>query len=323
MPRELVHWMVAERAAGLLDSGPFGPALRKCPNGLRYGAVFHDVLFYLRGEHPEALKLLPQSLHGANGEDTYRLLRSYAPHMFKMRSIALPTAFFVGLASHIFTDATIHPLVYHFTGNYYDEDPVRRTKAVRRHRTLETLLDMVAAGGPEAVEKTSLRAVVNGVEGPLTLACPPELLGDLAGVETVAATKSFADALDTFCTVQALTRMPTLANLLREFEGWLPDKGREVAALFYAPKLWEQRASVSGPLTFRNPITGDVFTQSLEGLMDLAARQTAWFCASQAQSLSASGSLAETAPGPSLDMGIALVSSSQASHFAVRVLPPE
>ncbi|MDO9632170.1 MAG: zinc dependent phospholipase C family protein, partial [Humidesulfovibrio sp.] len=237
MPRELVHWMVAERAAGLLDSGPYGPALRQCPNGLRYGAVFHDVLFYLRGEHPEALKALPQRLHGSHAEDTYDLLRRYAPHMYSMRSMALPTAFFVGLVAHIFTDATIHPLVYHFTGNYYDEDPVRRTKAVRRHRTLETLLDMVAAGGPEAVEKTSLREVVNGVEGPLSLACPPELLGNMAGVDAMAAAKSFSDALDTFCSVQALARMPTLARWLREFEAWLPAKGRELAALFYAPQL--------------------------------------------------------------------------------------
>lgn len=323
MPRELVHWMVAERVAGLLDSGPFGPALRQCPNGLRYGAVFHDVLFYLRGEHPEAFQALPHRLHGAHGEDTYALLRSYAAHMFSMRSVALPTAFFVGLVAHIFTDATIHPLVYHFTGNYYDEDPVRRTKAVRRHRTLETLLDMVAAGGPEAVEKTSLRSVVNGVEGPLSLACPPELLGSMAGVDALAATRSLGDALDTYCTVQALARMSTLASLLREFEGWLPAKGRELAALFYAPQLWELRASVSGPLTFRNPITGDVFTQTLAGLMDLAARQTAWFCSSQAPGLIASGTLAETAPGPSLDMGIAGVPTSQASHFASRILPPE
>jgi hypothetical protein len=57
--------------------------------------------------------------------------------------------------------------------------------------------------------------------------------------------------------------------------------------------------------------------------MDLAARQTAWFCTSQAPGLNASGALAETAPGPSLDMGLAGVSTSQARHFAARVLPPE
>ena len=323
MPREMVHWMVAERAAGLLASGPFGPALKTCPSGLRYGAVFHDVLFYLRGEHPEALKSLPHRLHGAHGEDTYDLLRLYAPHMFAMRGAALPTAFFVGLVAHIFADAAIHPLVYHFTGNYYDEDPVRRTTAVRRHRTLEALLDLVAAGGLVAVQESSLRAVVNAVEGPLSLACPPELLGAMAGMDATAAAKGFGEALDTYCTVQALTRMPTLARWVREFEAWLPAKGRELAALFYAPQLWEQRASVSGPLNFRNPATGEVFTQALAGLMDLAARQTAWFCTAQAPGLMAGGALAEREPGPSLDMGIPGVATSQARHFALRTLPPE
>ncbi len=323
MPRENVHWLVAERAAGLLASGPFGPALRSCPNGLRFGAVFHDVLYYLRGEYPESLKFLPQRLHGAHGEDTFELLRLYAPHMFATRSLALPTAVFVGLVSHIFADATIHPLVYHFTGNYYDEDPERRTKAVRRHRVLEALLDMAACGGLAAVQESSLRAVVNGVEGPRSLACPPELLAAMAGVDAMAAVKGFGDALGDYCTLQALCRMPTLASLLREIEGWLPAKGREIAALFYAPQLWEQRATVSGPLTFRNPATGEVFTQTLAGLMDLAARQTAWFCSVQAPQLINNGALAETAPGPSLDMGIPGVATSQARHFAQRILPPE
>ncbi|PKN09014.1 MAG: hypothetical protein CVU73_03605 [Deltaproteobacteria bacterium HGW-Deltaproteobacteria-8] len=323
MPREMVHWMVAERAAELLASSPYGPALNQCPNGLRYGAVFPDVLFYLRGDYPEALLELPQRLHGAHGEDTYDLLRLYAPHMYSMRSMALPTAFFVGLVAHIFADATIHPLVYHFTGNYYDVDPVRRTTAIRRHRILEALFDMVAAGGQDKVAQSSFKAVVAGVEGPLSLACPPEILGTLAGVDAATAIKGFRDALDSYGTMQALCRMPTLAKWVREFEGWLPDKGREIAALFYAPQLWDLRASVNGALTFRNPFTGEVFTQSLAGLMELAARQTAWFCTTQAPGLIARGGLAETAPGPSLDMGIASVDTSQAKYFASRTLPPE
>jgi len=323
MPREIVHWMVAERAAELLASGPFGPALRTSPNGLRYGAVFHDVLFYLRGDYPEGLKTLPQRLHGAQGEDTYELLRLYAPHIRAMRGLALPTSFFVGLVSHIFADATIHPLVYHFTGNYYDEDPVRRTRAVRRHRTLETLLDMVAAGGPAAVEKTSLRGVVNGVEGKLSVAFPPEMLGSMAGMDPAKAFAAFDSALDDYCYMQALCRMSTLSRWVRELEGWLPDKGREIAALFYAAQLWDKRDSVSGKLTFRNPATGDVFTNTLAGLMDLAARQTAWFCASQAPSLIAAGALSESAAGPSLDLGVAGVASSKAGYFAALPLPPE
>lgn len=320
MPRENVHWLVAARAAELLAAGPFGPALARCPNGLRYGAVFHDVLYYLRGEHPEALKELPHRLHGAHGEDTFELLRLYAPHMYARRDTPLPTAFFVGLVAHIFADAALHPLVYHFTGNYYDEDPARRTTAIRRHRALEVLLDMVAAGGLAAVEEKSLRAVVNGLEGPTSLACPPELLSRLAGVDASAAAAALNAALDTYCTVQALCRVPTLARWLHELEGWLPAKGRELAALFYAPQLWDRRAVVSGRLAFRNPASGEASTQTLASLMDLAARQTAWFCSTQAPGLIATGVLPVSVPGPSLDMGIPGTPVSQAKHFAESAL---
>ncbi|MBA4357996.1 MAG: hypothetical protein C0405_09770 [Desulfovibrio sp.] len=323
MPREMVHWLVAERAAGLLASGPFGPALARCPNGLRYGAVFHDVLFYLRGEHPEALKELPHQLHGAHGEDTFELLRLYAPHLFAQRAQPLPTAFFVGLVAHIFTDAFLHPLVYFFTGNYYDADPARRTLAVRRHRTLEVLLDMVAMGGLAGLEKRSLRVVVSALEGPLSLACPPEILGRLAGVDASAAAKAQDAALETYETVQTLSRLPTLARWARELEGWLPAKGRELAALFYAPQLWEERAAVQGQLTYRNPATGEGCTQTLAGLMELAARHTAWFCSAQASGLMARGQLTETGPGLSLDMGSPGLSTAQAKHFAARTLPAD
>ena len=180
MPKEVVHWTVAARAAELLSAGPFGPALARCPNGLRLGASFHDTLFYLRGEHPAGMRTLPHRLHGSHGEDTFELLRLQAAHLHARRDEPLPTAFFVGLASHIFADAAIHPLVFFLTGNYYDPDERKRTGAVRRHRALESLLDMVAAGSFEAVLGQSLRSLVNGLEGPLSLACPAQGLAGLA-----------------------------------------------------------------------------------------------------------------------------------------------
>lgn len=323
MPKEIVHWMVAERAAGLLSGGQFGPALSRCPKGLRLGAVWHDILFYLRGEHPAGLKALPHLLHGSHGEDTFELLRLHARHLHARKDQPLPTAFFVGLASHIFADAAIHPLVYHLTGNYYDTDEKRRTGAVRRHRALECLLDMVAAGGPVAVLGQSLRELVAGLEGPLDLACPPEAVAALAGCAPKAARQGLADALDTYCTMQALCRMPTLSRLLRELSTLLPDSLREIAALFYAPQLYEQSAAVSGRMDYRNPVTGEALSASLAELMEQAARRTAEFCAAQTPAIMARGELAEVGPGPSLDMGLPGISVSQARFFAARFLPTD
>jgi hypothetical protein len=323
MPKEIVHWMVAERAAELLADGPFGPSLARCPNALRLGAVFHDTLFYLRGSHPPPLKELPHRLHGSHGEDSFDLLRLLAAHVHAERANPLPGAFFVGLASHIFADAAIHPLVYHLTGNYYDADERKRTGAVRRHRALECLLDMVAAGSPEGVLDPSLRALIASLEGPLALACPPEVLASLAGCDAKSAGKAVADALETYCTMQALIRMPTLARLAREFSGMLPASLREIAALFYAAQLWEQKDAVSGRVRYRNPATGEAFQASLAELMEQAARRTAAFCAAQAASIAKSGALAGEGAGPSLDMGLPGVPVTAARHFAARLIPAD
>ncbi len=323
MPKEIVHWMVAQRAAELLGQSPFGPALARCPRGLRLGAVHHDTLFYLSGEHPAGLAALPHRLHGSHGEDSFELLRLHAAHLHARKDEPLPTAFFVGLASHIFADATLHPLVYHLTGNYYDADEKKRTGAVRRHRSLEALLDMVAAGGLDRVTGQSLRALVEGLEGPLSLACPPELLAALAGSTAQAAEKAQAQALDNFCTMQALSRMPTLARLLREFSGFLPGSLREIAALFYAPQLLEQRGEVDGRMGYRNPVTGEALSGTLAELMELAARRTAAFCLAQAQGIAASGQLKGEGAGPSLDMGLPATPASQARFFASRLLPSD
>ena len=83
MPKEIIHWLVARRTAALLASGPFGPALARCPRGLMLASVQHDVLYYLTGDHPESLKHLPHALHGADGEDSFALMRLMAAHLHK------------------------------------------------------------------------------------------------------------------------------------------------------------------------------------------------------------------------------------------------
>lgn len=328
MPKEIVHWMVAERAGRLLADSPFAPALARCPGGLKLGAVLHDTLFYLRGEHPAGMKALPHRLHASHGEDSFDILRLQAAHVRENAGKPLPAAVFVGLCSHIFADAELHPLVYHLTGNYYDPDERARTLAVQRHRALEALLDMVAAeaggsggGGAEAVLDQSLKALVAGLEGPLELAWPAANLARLAGCQPEAAKKALLESLDTYQTMQGLCRVQFLARLLRDLSPLLPAQAREIAALFYAPQLYEQRAAVSGAMGYRHPVTGEGLRASLPELMERAARRTADFCRAQAASMAARGELAAREPGPSLDMGLPGVPVSRASHFAAAPLP--
>lgn len=324
MPKEIVHWMVARRTAELLSSGPYGPALARCPKGLLVASVYHDVLFYLTGDHPEALKHLPHALHGADGQDTFALLALQAGHLHANQARPLPTAFFVGLASHVFADAVLHPMVYHHTGNYYDTDPARRTAAVRRHRTLEALMDMAAAGGPDAVRTQSLGELVDGMEEPLAQASPPALLARLCGAGEDQTARAVKDALSSYRTMQALCRSESLSSAAHALSPLLPAKAREIAALFYAPQLWEQRSALSGAIAYRNPASGQADSATLAGLMERAARQAADWCAAQAPEIIRSGRLAHVqggaSPGPSLDMGLPATTTGSAAHFAPRPL---
>lgn len=323
MPKELVHWKVAGRVAELLAGGPFGPALSRCPHALRLGACFHDSLYYLRGEHPQGMRSLPHRLHGSHGEDTFALLALQAAHVRARGHDPAPAAFFVGMVSHIFADAAIHPLVFHLTGNYYDPDPLRRTGAIRRHRALESLMDMVVAGGPEGVLGLSLRAEAQGLECPLPQAYPVDALAAMAGCDGWAAARAVAESLDAFCSMQALCRMQGLARLVRELAPLLPGQLREIAGLFYAPQLWEQRAALTGEIAFRNPASGEERRLSLAALMEEAARATAVFCAAQAQAVFEAGILREPGLGPSLDMGLPGVPVSRAAHFAAQLVPAD
>lgn len=334
MPKEIVHWMVAERAAQLLADSPFAPALVRCPNGLKLGAVLHDTLFYLRGEHPAGMKNLPHRLHGSHGEDSFDILRLQAAHMRQNADQPLPAAVFVGLASHIFADVNMHPMIYHLTGNYYAQDERARTSAVQHHRALEGLLDMVAVEsalaasplgggvkGPDAVLNKSLKLLVAGLEGPLELAWPSANLARLAGCQPEGAKKALLDSLDTYQTMQGLFRMQFLARLLRDLAPVLPAQACEIVALFYAPQLYEQRAAVSGSIGYRHPVTGENLRASLAELMERAARQTADFCRAQAEAIARRGELAAQDPGPTLDMGLPGVPVSQARFFAATPLP--
>ena len=185
-------------------------------------------------------------------------------------------------------------------------------------------MDMVAAGGPDAVRSQALGELVDGMEEPLAQASPPALLARLCGAGEDQAARALQDALSSYRTMQALCRSESLSSAAHALSPLLPAKAREIAALFYAPQLWEQRSALSGTIAYRNPASGQADSATLAGLMERAARQAADWCAAQAPEILRSGRLAHvqggTSPGPSLDMGLPATPTSAARHFAQRPL---
>jgi hypothetical protein len=140
MPKEITHWAIAEKIyQHLPDGSHLKQLIRQHKNLYLIGAVLPDTPFYLiYGKHGKMMNRIGEEMHD-NPADSYvplaEAIRCYEPH--------IPDdvlALFLGIISHIHADSVFHPCVYYFSG--ISDHPDGRKKAVARHHTLETFLDI-------------------------------------------------------------------------------------------------------------------------------------------------------------------------------------
>lgn len=132
MPKELTHWMLAERVLTLLPKGGLVQGTiaqhRKAYLG---GAVLPDTLAHIfRGPFHPTARVLGHRFHDAAGN-------SYAPLIAAERQFpdGLPPALFscfLGVLSHMEADIALHPFVYAATGG----------AGIGEHYRLETGIDL-------------------------------------------------------------------------------------------------------------------------------------------------------------------------------------
>ncbi len=312
MPKEITHWKVARRTAELV-----GWDIKEHPRALDLGAVFHDVLFYPSGKADHALAALPRRLHGGQGEDTFEILRLQAERVRREPGFSPARAFLVGLASHVFTDAAIHPFVYHHSGSYETE-----IRAKVRHRLLETVMDLAVLKDPAELEQYSLARILKSPDARLERLADLDGLARLAGMEPRALRSGLDRALANFARLQSLFRKRLPAALAHGLRNVLPVRARTVAALFYAPRLWRMAPLLRGPLEYLHPVTGTFERTSLERLMEEAAQKAAGFCRDLAPALNGSEPVDIPGPGPGLGSGLPGVGVRQGRFFARDFLLP-
>ena len=237
MPKELIHFTVAERTARRLADSRFAPCLDREPDGLLLGAVFHDALFYAVTPGGRPLESLSHTLHGAAGQDTFTLIRMQGEHAASSPNALLPAALLVGMVSHLFADVVMHPLVWHLTGNYYADDPAAKSRARQCHRALESLMDMVACPDMLGHGQYRLRRMLKACPDLIDQGLPVASLADLAGMNHKAARIQLATAWSTFAILQSAFPRTITARTLFALRPYLPRFLAEIATLFYAPQL--------------------------------------------------------------------------------------
>jgi hypothetical protein len=134
MPKENTHlWFAHE----VLHHCPDPRLLRDVSENVRsyyLGSFIPDTFFYASGN---SLTDISEILHGKNNTPTNEAVISVLDHARSIRDIA----FILGYTTHCALDIVFHPVVNALAGNYYDNDPVQRSRSVYQHRHIETCLD--------------------------------------------------------------------------------------------------------------------------------------------------------------------------------------
>jgi len=280
MPKEITHWLVAEAVCKRLEGSFFEEPLRRNPNLLHIGAIIHDApYYYLKGDFDSRFGSLPTKLHGTV-EDAVELIESLLRYL-----LGLPeelkeqlTAFLVGLITHLYADALMHPLIFYLTGPYDARDLKRRSAARQDHRMLETLIDMCLAGGYHRVRGHSLAAYIRDAEMPLLELHDHLDKTWLRDEDTERFAEGLLSSFRLFSFLQSLYRNRLASRLAPLLLAVSPRQVREVLALFYWPRLMGQCWRIEGEIPCRHPSTGEIRSQSIRMLFQDAVDRSVEFC---------------------------------------------
>jgi hypothetical protein len=280
MPKEITHWIIAEAVSKRLEGTFLEGPLRRSPNLLHIGAIIHDApYYYLKNDFDSRFGSLPTRLHGTV-DDAVELVESLLRYL-----MGLPEdekgkleAFLVGLISHLFADALMHPLIFYLTGPYDAPDLQCRSAARHDHRMLESLIDLCLAGGYHRIRGYSLAAYIRDAEMPL-LRLHDHLDKTWLGDED---TERFAEGLLSsfrlFSFMQSLYRNRLAGRLAPLLSAVTPPRVREVLALVYTPRLMDQCWRIEGEIPSRHPSTGEFRGQNIRVLFQDAVDRSVEFC---------------------------------------------
>lgn len=307
MPKEVVHWIIAEEVFQQLDqSSEYRLSLSKHKDLFYMGAVFHDALYYYTGNNQKFLKL-PGELHGSKKEDTFAFTKALVEKKESATNEQkeMIEALIAGLLSHIFVDINFHPFIYYFTGHYYDQDPKKRELAQRRHRSLESLLDLHFDDQAATSAKYDLAKICSQGIGKLK-----EALGHGIKVKNLSGEILLSDIETCYNNYKLARKIYTnkcLSSLYR-LDKILPKNLSEVLSLSYHHIKIKNPIDFSESFIFDHPVTGKKVTQTIE-----KARRDAVVQCVEAISKLASGGLNEN--GPSLETGLISSDVDDMKHF--------
>ncbi len=261
MPKEITHWTLAERAFRRLEeTSPLKPILLSYKHLYLCGAVILDSPLYAQfGNGAAWIRGRSEKLHDT-AENAFDCVASIfkTPLPVPLEAVL---ALLLGITTHIYVDATFHPLVCYFSGASDTVDEKRRRKAQARHHTLEAYLDVYFASRSPFSLETTFSAFFNAIEIPRA-----GFFQVLSALYRIKEAASVQKALSLHALLQPLFHRVLFRKML-EILNRLPGVNLEaVVSNFYPLNPFRANWLFPGPIFYRDPVTGDARHVSVETL---------------------------------------------------------
>jgi len=290
MPKELTHWILADRAlAGLSSGSRLRELLLEHHDCYLGGAVLPDTLLHLtRGPHATTALALARQFHDTAGNSFAPLIRAEqrSPEGLPPATLAC----LLGVVTHMQADIVFHPFVYALTG----------TAGIGRHFRLETDMDVhFLKGGARLKVRHVADLMSPATRSILVDTCA--LLFDPDGRRLPR--HELEQALALHCRFQALYNR-TFCKLAVRLAALLAGAPfREQRHLFYPLKSLRKDRFGEEAVEWRHPVSGEPRRTSLEQLADETVRRIVTLF----DSIETEGSLADAlsdSPGENLLTGM-------------------
>ena len=260
MPKELTHWLIADRVcAGLGSDSRLRGIIEAHQPAYLGGAVLPDTLLHLlRGPHAATARALGHAFHDPAGN-------SFAPliHAAEQYPDGLPPALLaclLGVITHIQGDICFHPFVFALTG----------AAGIGGHYRIETDIDCHFLHNGTISAKKHLADILT-VEARKTLACVATLLFDPAGWLPPTA---FELAIAAHCRLQAMYDSMFWTWVVKLLAITNGSPYQEQRHLFY-PLFGRTSSSFDdSSRQWQHPVSGEQQHSTLEELADRAVQRS-------------------------------------------------
>lgn len=209
-----------------------------------------------------------------------------------------------------------HPLVYFLTGNIYDPDKNRRTRAVQKHRQLETLIDIYLCGGLDRVDSYPLAPYLRALEAEQAILFWEAARGGFSIDQKDEVINAILSAYKTFALIQSICTHTISRRILASVDRLLPQRLKEMTVLLYSSHLARFPAQLERRFIYRHPFSGEQYEVTFPDLFNQAVENSINFCHLLEKIVSDTMKVEELPMGPSLELALPGVSATEMKYFA-------